>query len=325
MNYRRLGKAGLKLSELSLGAWVTFGEQIGEDTAAACMQAAYESGVNFFDNAEAYANGKAEIVMGNVLKKMGWRRSSYVVSTKIFWGGDGPNDTGLSYKHIIEGVNNSLRRFQLEYVDLVFAHRPDRNTPIEETVRAFDQVIRQGKAFYWGTSEWSAAEIMRADGIARQYGLTPPSMEQPQYNMLTRQRFEVEYEPIFRDLNYGTTIFSPLASGLLSGKYLNGIPKGSRMDIPDMGWLRDYALVPEKTQIIKNLLPIATELGATLAQLALAWTLKNPHVSTVITGATRREQVVENMKATDVAEKLTPDVMEHIEDVLGNRPSAHED
>ena len=325
MKYRRLGKAGLKLSELSLGAWVTFGEQIGEDTAAACMQAAYENGVNFFDNAEAYAHGNAEIVMGNVLKKMGWRRSSYVVSTKIFWGGDGPNETGLSHKHIIEGVNHSLRRFQLDYVDLVFAHRPDANTPIEETVRAFDQVIRQGKAFYWGTSEWPAADIMRADGIARQYGLTPPSMEQPQYNMLTRERFEIEYAPIFRDLSYGTTIYSPLASGLLSGKYLDGIPKGSRMEIPDMGWLRDYALVPEKTQVIKNLLPIAGDLGATLAQLALAWALKNPHVSTVITGASRPEQVVENMKASDIAEKITPDIMERIEGVLGNRPMARED
>jgi len=325
MNYRRLGKAGLKLSELSLGSWVTFGEQIGEDTAAACMKAAYENGVNFFDNAEAYAHGNAEMVMGNVLKKMGWRRSSYVVSTKIFWGGDGPNDTGLSHKHIIEGVNNSLHRFQLDYVDLVFAHRPDSNTPIEETVRAFDLVIRQGKAFYWGTSEWSAADIMRADGIARQYGLTPPSMEQPQYNMLTRQRFEIEYAPLFRDLGYGTTIYSPLASGLLSGKYLNGIPKGSRMDLPDMGWLRDYALAPEKAQVIKNLLPVASDLGASLAQLALAWALKNPHVSTVITGASCPEQVVENMKASEVAEKLTPDVMERIEGVLGNRPRVFDD
>jgi voltage-dependent potassium channel beta subunit len=325
MNYRRLGKAGLKLSELSLGAWVTFGEQIGEDAATACMKAAYESGVNFFDNAEAYANGKAETVMGNVLKKMGWPRTSYVVSTKIFWGGEGPNDTGLSYKHIIEGVNNSLCRFQLDYVDLVFAHRPDANTPIEETVRAFDQVIRQGKAFYWGTSEWSAADIMRADGIARQYGLRPPSMEQTQYNMLTRERFEVEYIPIYRDLGYGTTIYSPLASGLLSGKYLNGIPKGSRMDIPGMGWLKDDAQAPEKVQIIKNLLPVAGDLGATLAQLALAWALKNPHVSTVITGATRPEQVVENMKAAQVAEKITPDVMERIESILGNRPKVHDD
>jgi voltage-dependent potassium channel beta subunit len=289
------------------------------------MKIAYDHGVNFFDNAEGYASGKAETVMGNVLRKMGWPRESYVVSTKIFWGGDGPNDTGLSYKHIIEGMNKSLRRYQLEYVDLVFAHRPDPNTPIEETVRAFDQVIRQGKAFYWGTSEWSAAEIMRADGIARQYGLVPPSMEQPQYNMLSRRRFEIEYAPIYRDLGYGTTIFSPLASGVLSGKYLNGIPKGSRMEIPDMGWLRDYALVAEKTQVIKNLLPIASDLGITLAQLALAWTLKNPHVSTVITGASRPEQVTENMKAAQAVEKLTPDVMERIENVLGNKPQSDED
>jgi voltage-dependent potassium channel beta subunit len=324
MNYRRLGKAGLKLSELSLGAWVTYGGQVGEEIAAACMKAAYDAGINFFDNAEAYADGNAEIVMGNVLKKMGWRRESYVVSTKIFWGGEGPNDTGLSHKHIIEGVNNSLRRLQLDYVDLVFAHRPDRNTPIEETVRAFDQVIRQGKAFYWGTSEWSAAEITRADGIARQYGLTPPSMEQPEYNMLHRERFEVEYAPLYRDLGYGTTIFSPLASGLLSGKYNNGIPKGSRMELPDMDWLRKDALVPEKMQVVKNLGAVAGELGATQAQLALAWVLKNPNVSTVITGASRAEQVTENVKAIEVAAMLTPEVMEKIESILGNKPEIEE-
>lgn len=320
MNYRRLGKAGLNLSELSLGAWVTYGWQVDEEITAACMKVAYDSGVNFFDNAEGYADGNAEIVMGNVLKKMGWKRSSYVVSTKIFWGGKGPNDRGLSYKHIVEGVNNSLRRFQLDYVDLVFAHRPDPNTPIEETVRAFDQVIRQGKAFYWGTSEWSAGDIMRADGIARQYGLIPPSMEQPQYNMLVRERFEVEYEPVFRNLDYGATIFSPLASGLLSGKYLKGIPKGSRMDLSDMGWLKDYFLVPDKQQIVKNLLPIADDLGISLAQLALAWTLKNPHVSSVITGASRPEQVLENMQASQAAEKLTQEVTQRIESVLGNKP-----
>ena len=212
MKYRRMGKAGLKLSELSLGAWVTYGGQVGQDVAEQCMVAAYEHGVNFFDNAEAYAGGNAEIVMGNAIKKLGWSREEYVVSTKIFWGGDGPNDTGLSHKHIIEGVNNALRRLQMDYVDLFFCHRPDPNTPIEETVRAMDIIVRQGKVFYWGTSEWSAAEIMRADGIARQYGLTPPSMEQPQYNMLLRERFEKEYEPLYRDLGYGTTIWSPLAS-----------------------------------------------------------------------------------------------------------------
>jgi voltage-dependent potassium channel beta subunit len=225
MQYRRLGKAGIKLSELSLGAWVTYGGQVGEDVATECMSAAYEAGVNFFDNAEGYASGQAEVVMGNVIKKLGWRRESVVVSTKIFWGGEGPNDTGLSHKHIIEGVNNALRRLQMDYVDLVFCHRPDPNPPIEETVRAMDIVIKQGKAFYWGTSEWSAAEIMRADAVARQYGLTPPSMEQPQYNMFARERFEKEYALLYRDLGYGTTIFSPLASGLLTGKYNEGIPR----------------------------------------------------------------------------------------------------
>ena len=204
MNYRRLGKAGLQLSELSLGAWVTAGAQSGEDTTRACMVAAYEAGVNFFDNAEGYAGGQAEIVVGNALKQLGWRRESYVVSTKIFWGGDGPNDMGLSHKHIIEGVNNALRRFQLDNVDLVFCHRPDPHTPIEETVRAMDIVIKQGKAFYWGTSEWSAAAIMRADALARQYGLTPPTMEQPEYNMFARQRVEQEYAPLYQELGYGT-------------------------------------------------------------------------------------------------------------------------
>ncbi len=218
MNYRRLGKSGLQLSELSLGAWVTYGGQVGQEIAEECMVAAWEHGVNFFDNAEGYAEGNAEIVMGNVLKKLGWKREEYVVSTKIFWGGNKPNQTGLSHKHVIEGVNNALRRFQLEYIDLCFCHRPDPDTPIEETVRAMDILIKQGKIFYWGTSEWSAAEIMHADAIARQYNLTPPSMEQPQYNMLVRERFEKEYAPLYRDLGYGTTIWSPLASGLLSGQ-----------------------------------------------------------------------------------------------------------
>lgn len=318
MNYRKLGKAGIKLSELSLGAWVTYGGQVGEQIAESCMKTAYDAGVNFFDNAEAYADGNAEIVMGNVLKKMGWRRESYVVSTKIFWGGEGPNDTGLSYKHIMEGVNNALRRLQLDYVELVFAHRPDRNTPIEETVRAFDQVIRQGKAFYWGTSEWSAAEIMEAYAIARQYGLTPPSMEQPEYNMLHRHRFEVEYAPLYKDLGYGTTIWSPLASGILTGKYNNGIPAGTRLDLPGFDWLK-RRLTPQAIQTVRNLEPVAKDLGITLAQLALAWTLKNPNVSTVITGASRPEQVTENMKAIAAAEKLTPDIMQRIDEILGNK------
>ena len=321
MEYRRLGKSGIKVSELSLGAWVTYGGQVGEEIAEKCMAAAWENGVNFFDNAEGYAEGNAEVVMGNVLKKMGWKREDFVVSTKIFWGGKGPNDTGLSHKHIIEGVNSALKRLQVDYVDLLFCHRPDPNTPIEETVRAMDIIIRSGKALYWGTSEWSAAEIMRADGLARQYNLTPPAMEQPQYNMFERERFEKEYDILYRELGYGTTIWSPLASGLLSGKYNDGIPEGSRATLEGYDWLRKYVLTPERIEKVKQLVPVSEELGCTMSQLALAWCLKNPNVSTVITGASRAEQVHENMKALDVAQKLTPDVMERIEGILGNNPN----
>ncbi len=320
MEYRRLGKSGLKVSALSLGAWVTYGGQVGEQTADECMTAAYDAGVNFFDNAEAYANGNAETVMGNVLKKKGWRREGLVISTKIFWGGDGPNDMGLSHKHIIEGMNNALKRLQLEYVDLVFCHRPDPNTPIEETVRAMDIVIKQGKAFYWGTSEWSAAEIMRADTIARQYNLIPPTMEQPQYNMFVRDRFEKEYAPVFKELGYGTTIWSPLASGLLSGKYNDGIPEGSRATLPGYEWIRENVITDERLAKVKKLVPIAEELDASMAQFALAWCLKNPNVSTVITGASRAEQVTVNMKALDVANRITPEIMERVEGILDNKP-----
>lgn len=324
MEYRHLGKAGIRVSALSLGAWVTYGGQVGEDTAAQCMQVAFDAGVNFFDNAEAYARGNAEVVMGNVLKKMGWKRENYLVSTKIYWGGNVVNNTGLNYKHIIEGVNNSLKRLQLEYVDFLFCHRPDPHTPIEETVRAMDQVIRQGKAFYWGTSEWSAADIMRADGLARQYNLRPPSMEQPQYNMLERERFEIEYAPLYRDLGYGTTIWSPLASGILTGKYNQGIPEGTRMTLKGFEWLREE-LTQAKLEKVQKLEPVAQELGCTMAQLALAWCLINPNVSTVITGASRPEQVAENMKAMDVLPKLTPEVLERIEGILDNKPVLEED
>lgn len=321
MEYRRLGKAGIKLSELSLGAWVTYGGQVGEDRARDCMVAAYEAGVNFFDNAEGYANGNAETVMGNVIKEVGWRREDLVISTKIFWGGEGPNDLGLSHKHIIEGVNNALRRLQMDYVDLLFCHRPDPNTPIEETVRAMDIVIRQGKAFYWGTSEWSAEQILEADRIARENYLTPPSMEQPQYNMFSRERVEQEYAPLYDKLGYGTTIWSPLASGLLTGKYNNGIPADSRASLEGYEWLRDAVITPERVAIVRQLVPVAEELGCSMAQLGLAWCLKNPHVSTVITGASRPEQVTENMKALDVVPKLTPDVMERIDTILRSSKS----
>ncbi len=320
MKYRHLGKAGIKVSELSLGAWVTYGGQVGEEIADQCMHAAYEAGVNFFDNAEAYANGNAEIVMGNVIKKAGWKREDLVVSTKIFWGGEGPNDRGLSHKHILEGVNNSLRRLQMEYVDLLFCHRPDPETPIEETVRAMDVIVKQGKAFYWGTSEWCAADIMRADSFARQNHLTPPSMEQPQYNMFVRDNMEKDLLPVFRELGYGTTIWSPLASGLLTGKYNNGVPADSRVALKGFDWLKDKVLDPIKIDKVRQLQSVASDLGGSVAQMALAWCLKNPNVSTVITGASRAQQVTENMKALDLVEKLTDEIMAKIDDILGNKP-----
>jgi len=325
MNYRRLGNAGLKVSELSLGAWVTYGGQVGEDAATKCMSAAYDSGVNFFDNAEAYANGNAEQVMGNVIKKLGWPRESFVVSSKVFWGGEGPNDRGLSRKHVYEACRRSLKRLQVDYLDLFFCHRPDPNTPIEETVRAMDDLVHQGLILYWGTSEWSAAEIMRAYGIARELHLTPPQMEQPQYNMLHRDKVEKEYVPLYREIGLGTTIWSPLVSGLLTGKYNNGIPSGTRASLQGYGWIHEYILTPQNIEKVKQLQPIATELECTMAQLALAWCLKNPYVSTVITGASRPEQVVENMKALDVVPRLSADVIERIEKILGNKPVIEED
>jgi voltage-dependent potassium channel beta subunit len=262
--------------------------------------------------------------MGDCLKKLGWRRESYVVSTKIFWGGDGPNDEGLSYKHVVEGANNALRRLQLDYIDLIFCHRPDPDTPIEETVRAMDLVIRQGKAFYWGTSEWCAADIMKADAVARQCGLTPPSMEQPQYHMLHRRRVELEYLPLYRELGLGLTTWSPLASGLLSGKYNDGVPAGSRATLPGYEFIRDRMLAPWKLEKVKQLAPAAADLGCTLAQMAIAWCLKNPHVSTVITGASRLEQLKQNLGALDVVSKLDEGVMKRLDEILGNNPLSGE-
>jgi len=328
MEYRRLGSSGLKVSELSFGAWVTFGSQIGEDVAQDMMQAAIDAGVNFFDNAEVYAGGQAETIMGNVVKKAGWKRSDLVFSTKIFWGGDGPNDSGLSRKHIVEGVDAALERLQMDYVDLVFAHRPDFHTPVEETVRAFNHIIEQGKAFYWGTSEWSAVQIMEAHAVARELGLIPPTMEQPQYHMFHRERVEVEYARLYQEVGMGTTIWSPLASGLLTGKYNAGMPEGTRTSLEGYEWLRkNFTNETAIENIVKvgSLMPIAEEIGCTMAQLALAWTLKNPNISTTITGASRVEQVVENMKALDYVEKLTPEVMERIEAVLDNKPDAEVD
>lgn len=313
MKYRRMGKTGLKLSELSLGSWVTFGGQVGDEAAKACMVAAYEAGVNFFDGAEVYAKGEAERSMGRALKQLGWRRESLVLSSKIFWGGEGPNDVGLSHKHVMEGVHAALKRWQVDSLDLVFCHRPDPNTPIEETVRAFDILIKQGKIYYWGTSEWSAAEVLSAIKVAREHGLTPPVMEQPQYNLLARQRFEKEYEPLFTDFGYGATIWSPLASGVLSGKYDAGVPAGSRLAMQSYDWLKERLLTPDTLAKVKQFELIAKELGVTRAQLSIAWCLKNPNVSTVITGATRPEQVVENMKALAVVEQLTPELVNRIQ------------
>jgi len=328
MEYRRLGSSGLQVSALSFGSWVTFGDQIGEDAAHDMMQAAIDAGVNFFDNAEAYAGGKSETMMGKVVKKASWKRSDLVISTKIFWGGDGPNDTGLSRKHIVEGVDAALARLQMDYVDLVFAHRADLRTPIEETVRAFTHVINQGKAFYWGTSEWSAAQIMEAYAVARRENLIPPQMEQPQYHMLHRERFEAEYAHLYQEIGLGTTIWSPLASGLLTGKYNAGMPEGTRATLKGYEWLKKHftdETAVENIAKVGELIPIAGEIGCSMAQLALAWTLKNPNVSTTITGASRAEQVVENMKAIDFVEKLTPDVMARIEKVLDNQPAQETD
>jgi len=315
MNYRRLGASGLKVSELSFGSWVTYGNQLGEDLARECMAAAFDAGVNFFDNAEVYAKGRSETIMGDVLKKAGWRRSSYIVSTKFFWGlHDGPNEKNtLNRKYLMQAIDGSLARLGLDYVDLVFCHRPDPDTPIEETVYAMHDIIASGKAVYWGTSEWSAAEIMAAWQIAERHHLHKPVMEQPEYNLLHRARVEHEYARLYSDIGLGTTTWSPLASGLLTGKYNDGIPPGSRGTVKGYEWLAERLSDRDKIAVVRRLGPIAAELGCTLAQMSLAWCLKNPHVSTVITGASRPAQIVENMKALDVVAKLTPELMARID------------
>jgi voltage-dependent potassium channel beta subunit len=328
MEYRFLGDSGLKVSALSFGAWVTFGSQMNEEVAAGCMHAAWEAGVNFFDNAEVYANGVAEEIMGAILATSGWKRSDYVVSTKIFWAGEGPNDRGLSRKHIVEGTDAALARLQLDYVDLVFCHRADLHTPVEETVRAMNHVINQGKALYWGTSEWPAERILEAYHVARRERLIPPLMEQPQYNLFHRDRVEREYAPLYERIGLGTTIWSPLASGLLTGKYNDGIPEGTRSTLEGYEWLQSRLAgetVEGKIDKVRRMTTIANEVDCTMAQLALAWCLTNPNVSTAITGASRPEQVRENMKAMDVVEKLTPEVLERIEEIVDNKPEPEQD
>jgi voltage-dependent potassium channel beta subunit len=327
MKYRHLGKSGIKISQLSFGSWVTFHNQAGIDSAVEMMAAAYEAGVNFYDNAEIYANGKSEEVMGAALKKLGWRRSNYLVSTKIYWGlHDSPLEHNtLNRKRLIEGINGSLKRLQLDYVDLLFCHRADSTTPIEETVWAMHNIIEWGKALYWGTSEWSAAEIVAAIEIAERHHLHKPVMEQPVYNMFERQRFSPEYQRVYREYGYGSTTWSPLASGLLTGKYQGGIPKDSRGNLKDYDWLHDHLTDKEKLEKVGALEPLAQEMGASLAQFSLAWCLQNPYVSTVITGASRVEQVHENMKAMEFADKFTPEIMEQIDEIFGIEEDEDED
>jgi len=315
MNYRRLGRAGLKVSELSFGSWVTYGNQLDAAAARECMAAAFDAGVNFFDNAQVYASGKSEELMGEALRKLGWPRMKYVVSTKFFWGiSDGPNEKNtLNRKYLLDGIDGSLGRLQLDFVDLVYCHRPDPNTPLEETVWAMHDMIERGKALYWGTSEWSAAEIMGAWQIAERHHLRKPVVEQPEYNLFHRSRVEVEYARLYDECGIGLTTWSPLASGLLTGKYRDGVPPDSRGAIPRMAFLVNELTDREKNDAVGKLDVIAKELGCTLAQLALAWCARNPRVSSVITGASRPAQVKENMRAVEVIRKLTPEVMQRID------------
>jgi len=327
MQYRRLGKSGLQLSALSFGSWVTFSTQVDETAAQELMQLAYDGGINFFDNAEAYAAGESEVLMGRALKKLGWSRDSFVVSSKVFWGGKLPTQRGLSRKHVHDCCHTALRRLQVDYLDLYFCHRPDLDTPIEETVRAMNDLIAQGKVLYWGTSEWRADEIAEAHGVARALGLAGPTMEQPQYNLFEREKVEREYSRLYESIGLGTTIWSPLASGILSGKYADGVPKGSRMTLPGYEWLRQR-LESEAGRVkvgkTKELARVAKDLGASVGQLAIAWCLANPHVSTVILGATKKEQLKENLAALEVVAKLEGKVMERIEAIVGNKPEGLE-
>jgi len=327
MQYRRLGNSSLQISALSFGAWVTFSRQVDVDLAAELMGTAYDAGVNFFDNAEVYAYGKAELVMGEALRRLAWPRDSYLVSSKVFWGGVAdarPTQHGLSRKHIKEACQQAIGRLQVEYLDLYFCHRPDPEASIEEIVRAMSELIQQGKVFYWGTSEWPADQIMAAWKIAREEHLIPPAMEQPEYNMFERKRVEVEFAPLYDQIGLGTTTWSPLASGLLTGKYSGKIPKGSRMTVVGYEWLKEDHESDEgrvKQEKVKKLAVIAAELGTSMPCLAIAWCLKNPHVSSVLTGASKRSQLQENLKALEVVEALNGEVMERIEAILDNKPA----
>lgn len=323
MEYRRLGKSGLQVSALSLGSWLTFGKQISDKVAEELMILAYEHGVNFFDNAEIYAQGKSEIVMGKILKKQRWDRSSFLVSSKAFFG-DGnkkPNQTGLNRKHLFEACNAALKRLQVDYLDLFFCHRPDKNTPIEETVWAMNHLMQQGKILYWGTSEWSAQEIMEAHMVAKELQLIGPVMEQPQYNMFHREKVEVEFSQIYKTVGLGTTIWSPLASGVLTDKYINQFPEGTRLGMAGLEWLKEIALTPEKLEKARALNEIALELNTSLPKLAIAWCLKNPNVSTVILGASKPHHLQETLTSVELVSAITSEVEEKIETVLNNKPA----
>jgi voltage-dependent potassium channel beta subunit len=323
MEYRKMGRTGLQLSVLSFGSWVTFHKQIEDSTADSLMSIAYDAGINFFDNAEGYALGESEKMMGRVIKQKNWERSSFVISSKVFFGwrkNNKPNQTGLSRKHIVEACHEALERLQMDYLDLYFCHRPDPQVPIEEVVWTMHNLILQGKILYWGTSQWSGAEIMEAHRVARQYSLIGPSMEQPQYNMFERYKVEMDYVPVYANAGLGTTIWSPLAAGFLTGKYLEGIPEDSRLAITGFDWLKERWLQEEKINKLKKLVTLADSLGVSMPSFAIAWTIKNPHVTTAILGATKKEQLTENLKALDTLKILTPEVTEEIEKILQNKP-----
>lgn len=314
MHYRRLGKSGLKVSEISLGAWITVGGQIDENVSIELIKCAYESGVNFFDNADMYANGQAEVIMGKAVKDL--PREALVISSKVFWPTmPGPNGRGLSRKHVTESINASLKRLGMDYVDLYFCHRYDPDTPIEEVVRVMNDLISQGKILYWGTSEWDAAQVSQAIGIAHQYGLIGPTMEQPQYNLFHRTRVEVELWPLCKEFGLGLTTWSPLYFGILSGKYNDGVPEGSRASMEDMAWIRDR-ITPERLTIVRQLTGMAQEMNLTTSQLAIAWVLRRKEISSVITGASRPEQLDENLLAGEIVDKLDNDILERIDQIF---------
>ncbi len=324
MEYRRLGRSGLQVSALSFGSWVSFHKQINDKIADELMGIAYDNGINFFDNAEVYALGESEKMMGRVLKKKKWDRTSYTISSKAFWGWRGkenkPNQTGCSRKHLLEACNEALQRLQVDYLDMFFCHRPDKNTPIEETVWAMNHLIEQGKVLYWGTSEWTGVEIMEAHRVAQHYRLIGPTMEQPQYNLFEREKVEKDFANVYKNVGLGTTIWSPLASGMLTGKYNDGVPKGSRFALEGFDWLKNNWMVDDRIKKVKKLADLAAKLNVSLASLSIAWCIKNPNVSTAILGATKKAQLLDNLKAIEVQALLTPEIMEKIEGIMKTKP-----